>query len=85
MTRTVATLVKTLWSVRRTSSSARGAFGCAWLAVLIGPTKAFTAGVAPFVPAPFIETLLAASRISVSWTVVAKRRGALSGHYGHRA
>ena len=39
------------------------AFGFVWLAQLIGPGKAFAAGVAPFVLATIVKTLLAAALV----------------------
>jgi biotin transport system substrate-specific component len=52
------------------------AFGFAWLAVLIGPAKAFGLGVAPFALATVLKTLLAAAFVGVAWSAVEKLRKA---------
>jgi biotin transport system substrate-specific component len=44
-------------------------FGFAWLATLIGPEKAFAAGVAPFYAATALKTLLAASTLPALWSL----------------
>lgn len=49
-------------------------FGFAWLAFLIGPAKALTAGVAPFVLATIVKTLLAAALVLAAWGVVERVR-----------
>jgi biotin transport system substrate-specific component len=41
--------------------------GFAWLAVLIGPVKAFAFGVAPFALATIVKTLLACALVSAAW------------------
>jgi biotin transport system substrate-specific component len=43
------------------------AFGFAWLAMLIGAEKAWTAGVVPFVAATIVKTLLAWALVAVAW------------------
>jgi biotin transport system substrate-specific component len=43
------------------------ACGYAWLAGLIGPAKAWVAGVAPFAAATVIKTLLAAVTLPAAW------------------
>src|SRR5271157_3315935 len=40
------------------------AFGFSWLAVLVGPGKAFALGVAPFAAATVVKTLLACALVS---------------------
>ena len=52
------------------------AFGFAWLAALIGPAKAFAAGVAPFALATVVKTLLACALIGAAWSAVAQLRDA---------
>jgi biotin transport system substrate-specific component len=52
------------------------AFGFAWLAVLIGPAKAFAFGVAPFILATVIKTLLGVALVSAAWGGVARLRDA---------
>lgn len=44
-------------------------FGFAWLATLIGPDKAFAAGVAPFYAATALKTLLAAATLPALWSL----------------
>ena len=41
--------------------------GAAWLALLIGPAKAFTAGVLPFLPAEAAKLLLATAFFPIAW------------------
>jgi biotin transport system substrate-specific component len=50
------------------------ALGFAWLAVLIGPGKAFAAGVAPFALATLLKTLLACTLVRAGWSAVARLR-----------
>ena len=52
------------------------AFGYAWLAALVGPEKAFAFGVAPFVLATIVKTLLACALVGAAWGVVAELRKA---------
>ena len=49
------------------------ALGFAWLALLIGPAKALTAGVAPFVLATIVKTVLAASLVRAVSGAVSRR------------
>jgi biotin transport system substrate-specific component len=51
------------------------AFGYAWLAVLIGPEKAWLGGVVPFMAATFVKTLLAWALVAAAWRAVASLRG----------
>lgn len=48
--------------------------GYVWLAVLIGPAKAFAAGVLPFLPAAALKIGLAAALLVASWRVVERFR-----------
>ena len=48
------------------------AFGFVWLAQLIGPEKAFAAGVAPFALATIVKTLLAAALIGAGRSMVGR-------------
>ncbi len=50
------------------------AFGFVWLAALIGPARAFAAGVAPFVAATVVKTLLACALVSAAWGAIARLR-----------
>jgi biotin transport system substrate-specific component len=50
------------------------AFGFAWLAVLIGPEKALVAGVAPFVLATVLKTLLAVALVAATRSAFERRR-----------
>ena len=50
------------------------AFGFLWLSALIGPAKAFAAGVAPFALATIVKTLLACALVTAAWGGVAKLR-----------
>ncbi len=52
------------------------AFGYAWLAALIGPEKALAVGVAPFVLATIVKTLLACALVGAAWGAVAELRKA---------
>ncbi len=52
------------------------AFGFAWLAMLVGPDKAFALGVAPFALATVVKTLLAVALVSAAWGGVARLRDA---------
>ncbi len=51
-------------------------FGFAWLAILIGPDKAFAFGVAPFALATVIKTLLGVALVSAAWGWIARLRDA---------
>jgi len=51
------------------------ACGFAWLAALIGPEKAWAAGVAPFYAATVVKTLLAATLVGAAWNGLARLRG----------
>jgi len=42
-------------------------FGFAWLAMLIGPDKAWSGGVAPFIAATIVKTLLAWAIVTAAW------------------
>lgn len=46
------------------------AFGWAWLAQLIGPEKAWLAGVVPFYAATVFKTILAALTLPAAWMVL---------------
>jgi biotin transport system substrate-specific component len=50
------------------------AFGFGWLAVLVGPGKAFALGVAPFAAATVVKTLLACALVSCARIGVARLR-----------
>jgi biotin transport system substrate-specific component len=52
------------------------ACGFVWLAALIGPSRAFAAGVAPFLWATVVKTLLACALVRAAWGGVARLRGA---------
>jgi biotin transport system substrate-specific component len=45
--------------------------GFAWLAILIGPEKAFMLGVAPFALATIVKTRLACALVGAAWSVLA--------------
>ena len=49
------------------------AFGLSWLAVLVGPAKAWALGAAPFAAATLVKTALAAAVMQAAWTVVPAR------------
>jgi biotin transport system substrate-specific component len=51
------------------------ALGFGWLAVLIGPEKAFALGVAPFALATIVKTLLAAALIVAAWGATGRAPG----------
>ena len=51
------------------------AFGYAWLAVLVGPDKAWLGGVVPFFAATIVKTLLAWALVAAAWRAVASLRG----------
>ena len=51
------------------------AFGFAWLALLIGPDKAWIGGVVPFFAATIVKTLLAWALVTAAWRGVAMLRG----------
>jgi biotin transport system substrate-specific component len=46
------------------------AFGLAWLAQLVGPTKAWAVGAAPFIVGTVLKTALAAALMKAAWTLV---------------
>jgi biotin transport system substrate-specific component len=48
------------------------ALGWAWLAALIGPAKAYAAGVAPFYAATIAKTALAVVALPLAWKLTAK-------------
>ena len=52
------------------------AFGFAWLAVLVGPGKAFALGVAPFAAATVVKTLLACALVGAARGAAERPRGA---------
>ena len=52
------------------------AFGYAWLAALFGPDKALALGVAPFVLATIVKTLLACALVGAAWNAVTQLRKA---------
>ncbi len=52
------------------------AFGYAWLAVLLGPEKAFVLGVAPFAAATVVKTLLACALVGAARGAAGRPRGA---------
>ncbi|RBP18240.1 biotin transport system substrate-specific component [Roseiarcus fermentans] len=52
------------------------AFGFVWLAVLIGPEKAFALGVVPFALATVVKTLLAVALVGAAWNAVKQMRAA---------
>jgi biotin transport system substrate-specific component len=47
--------------------------GWAWLAILVGPQKAYVAGVAPFYAATLLKTALAMAVLPLSWRLLAAR------------
>ena len=49
------------------------ALGWAWLARLIGPHKAYAAGVAPFYVATVVKTVLAVALLPLVWRVLSRR------------
>jgi biotin transport system substrate-specific component len=49
--------------------------GYSWLAALIGPEKAWIAGVVPFFAATIVKTLLAWAVVAAAWRGVASLRG----------
>jgi biotin transport system substrate-specific component len=51
------------------------AFGFAWLAVLVGPGKAFVLGVAPFAASTVVKTLLACALVGAARGAVERFRG----------
>jgi biotin transport system substrate-specific component len=51
------------------------ALGFGWLAVLIGPEKAFALGVAPFALATIVKTLLAAALVGAAWGATGRAPG----------
>jgi biotin transport system substrate-specific component len=50
------------------------AMGFAWLAMLIGPEKAWQFGVAPFVVADLLKVALAAAIVPAAWSLLPDRR-----------
>jgi biotin transport system substrate-specific component len=52
------------------------ALGFAWLAILIGPEKAFMLGVAPFALATIVKTLLACALVGAAWSALNRAPGA---------
>ena len=48
------------------------ACGWAWLAALVGPQKAYAAGVAPFYVATLFKTALAVAALPLAWRLVRK-------------
>ncbi len=52
------------------------AFGFAWLAVLVGPGRAFALGVAPFAAATVVKTLLACALVGAAAGAVKRLPGA---------
>ncbi|MGD0722244.1 MAG: biotin transporter BioY [Roseiarcus sp.] len=51
------------------------ACGYAWLAGLIGPDRAWVAGVVPFLATTLVKTLLAWALVAAAWRAVASLRG----------
>ena len=49
--------------------------GFAWLAILIGPEKAFMLGVAPFALATIVKTLLACALVGAAWSALDRAPG----------
>ncbi|MBV8104194.1 MAG: biotin transporter BioY [Hyphomicrobiales bacterium] len=49
--------------------------GFAWLAILIGPEKAFMLGVAPFALATIVKTLLACALVVAAWSALDRAPG----------
>lgn len=49
------------------------AFGLAWLAILVGPAKAWMAGGQPFLLATLIKTALAAGLVQAGWSTLTRR------------
>ncbi len=49
--------------------------GFAWLAILIGPEKAFMLGVAPFALATIVKTLLACALVGAAWSALDRPPG----------
>lgn len=47
--------------------------GWSWLATLIGPEKAFAAGVVPFLPGAALKIALAAALLPAAWKLVDRR------------
>lgn len=50
------------------------ACGWAWLAALVGPQKAYAAGVAPFYAATLFKTALAVAALPLAWRLIRKQR-----------
>ncbi|HRK24017.1 MAG TPA: biotin transporter BioY [Beijerinckiaceae bacterium] len=50
------------------------ALGFLWLSTLIGPDKAFAAGIAPFAWATLFKTLLAAGLVPALWSLIQRYR-----------
>ena len=51
------------------------ALGFAWLAILIGPEKAFALGVAPFALPTIVKTLLATALVGAGWSATGQAPG----------
>jgi biotin transport system substrate-specific component len=49
------------------------AFGLGWLALLIGPAKAWAAGAQPFLLATLLKTALAAALMQAGWSLARRR------------
>ena len=51
------------------------ALGAGWLAHFVGPARAFTGGVLPFLPGDMIKALLAAGLVPLGWKWIGAKRG----------
>lgn len=51
------------------------AFGAGWLAHFVGPARAWTAGVLPFLPGDVLKALLAAGLVPLGWKWLGAKRG----------
>lgn len=49
--------------------------GAGWLAHFVGPSRAFTAGVLPFLPGDVVKALLAAGLLPLGWKWLGAKRG----------
>lgn len=47
--------------------------GVGWLAVLLGPERAFTAGLLPFLPGDLLKLLLATALLPTGWSLIGPR------------
>jgi biotin transport system substrate-specific component len=47
--------------------------GVGWLAVLLGPERAFTAGLLPFLPGDLLKLLLATALLPIGWSLIGPR------------